>query len=310
MFWKIIIDKLFGINISKYDEYETDCNSGDSIRSIAKSWQNEMVQQALYVKNANPLLSTVPLLRGLSPKHETKEEVLQRTIKTWPAEDKYYSKHVTKTRNARSIRSHEVKDDNKNKGMRKKTSQSTNVELKTIDTACDACFLEKEQDEIKAYKKNVQVLQVKCNGHIEEVERLKRENNSLRIELENVYKNCPWKASFYCPDRCDHNLAPKPFEVALEDHCPGPVKNIDSEMIITMKKCKHEVRKTFYSFISFYCWTKSLYSIGLVTTIHLIYLILYMREICERYFIKHRLIRRRRYSGSNDKNAAIITLIN
>lgn len=251
MFWKIIIDKIFNINISKCTEYETDCNSGDSVRSIAKTWQNEMVHQAMYVKNITPVLNRVPLLRSCGPKNEMKEEISHRTIKSWPAEDKYYSKHVARIRH-NSTRSTELKEktrgeEERTRGMRKKHSRSTNIEVKTIETACDTCFIEKEHEEIKAYKRNLQVLQDKCNGHIEEVERLKRQNNSLRIELENVYKSCPWKAAFYCPDSCEHtHQAPKPFEVALEDSCPGPAKNIDSEIIITMKKCKHEVCYTYF----------------------------------------------------------------
>lgn len=238
MFWKIIIDKIFNINISKYDDFEINCNNGDSVRTIAKAWQTDMVQQAMFVKNANPLLSGVSILRNFSSKSDKHQESSQREIKSWPEEDKY-SKQV---RNKQTTKSH-IKEDIKTlRGIHKKFSRSTYVEIKAVDRACDTCLLETDQEEIKAHMKNLQVLQDKCNGHIEEVERLKRENNSLRIELENVYKSCPWKATFYCPDNHDHSHVPKPFEVALEDnYCPGPLKNIDSEMIITMKKCKHEV---------------------------------------------------------------------
>lgn len=240
MFWKIIIEKIFCINIKKKYDLETNCNSGDSVRSIAKTWQNEMVQQAQYVK------SITHLLRNSSSKIDTKEEATHGTIKSsTPIRENKYLKQIGKMRNTSNTTwPHETR--NPRVGISKKITQSTYVKVKVNNTGCDPCFLEKENDEIQAHLKNLKALQDKCNRHIEEVETLKKENNSLRIELQNVSKSSSWRASFYSLDKHGSHVVQKPFEVAMEKTSPALAKSTDSEMTITMKKYKHEVSCTLY----------------------------------------------------------------
>ncbi|CAH0700807.1 unnamed protein product [Spodoptera exigua] len=102
------------------------------------------------------------------------------------------------------------------------------------------CFTDSVQSVAKAWQ--TEMLQ----QAMKEIERLKRENSSLKVELQNVYKSSSWKSSFHACSKCSSNhktiaLLPKPFECYAEENAnTNQVKPIDSEMIITMKNCKNE----------------------------------------------------------------------
>ncbi|PZC83272.1 hypothetical protein B5X24_HaOG208036 [Helicoverpa armigera] len=58
MLWKIIIEKIFHVNIPKDEDLaQNECCRTDSVRSVAKVWQTEMVQQAMFVRNISPYLT-------------------------------------------------------------------------------------------------------------------------------------------------------------------------------------------------------------------------------------------------------------
>lgn len=241
MFWKIIVDKVFKINFLKLHDFEPCCC--DSVRSVANVWQAEMVQQALFVKNFTPSNGRKSsCCRTNSASKCSSREWSQKTVKSCPQ-----SRYIVN-----QMKQPKQKDDFKINVSKiaacKKMSKCTCTAIKLEEIGCDTCFKDKDNEEIYAYKCNVKVLQEKCDWQETDLQRLQKENTSLKMELENVYKGCSWKAAFYRPKYCDKIintgcLIPKPFD-CLEDKYQNPVENIDSEMVITMKNCQNDVSST------------------------------------------------------------------
>ncbi|XP_026323901.1 uncharacterized protein LOC113233118 [Hyposmocoma kahamanoa] len=58
LFWKVLLEKLFNLNISKTSNFSKDNCVNDSSREVARNWQQEMVRQALFVKSLMPCSSS------------------------------------------------------------------------------------------------------------------------------------------------------------------------------------------------------------------------------------------------------------
>lgn len=261
MFWKIIVEKLFNVNISKNEDLEPpECCRTDSVRSVAKMWQTEMVQQAMFVRNITPFLSRTPrfpnacLWKGSKT---VKKEPAPCNLKPCVYPDDC-TKDIKRKCNSYTMKTYKLKSTDTDglscpsvsksgrpcSSHTRKLNRQCSARVKMVDMECDAC--NDINDEITTYKINLEYLQDKFNCQKKEIEKLKRENSSLRIELHNVYKNSSWKSSFYTPTTCTSNndtvaILPKPFECCGEEDICNRVKGIDSEMIITMKNCKNEV---------------------------------------------------------------------
>lgn len=227
MFWKIIVDKIFHVNIPKYKESNNDCTDRDTVRCVAKKWQSEIVSQAYYVKSM-----TNPAIGGERWPRAVKKN-LQHTAKSWPSDDRYSEKKTRLLNLTRLQRLKEEKDNLLTGSGKKFKDEGTHAAATTVNKGCDICFVEKEQDDVSLYKKELLDLHTKCMERADEIDRLRRDNKSLRIELENVYSSDPWGAP-----SIPHSTEFRPFEF---EESSQPIKDLDSEMVITMKQCKNEV---------------------------------------------------------------------
>ncbi|KAH9635051.1 hypothetical protein HF086_004405 [Spodoptera exigua] len=257
MFWKIIIEKIFNITLPKNDEKvpQEHCFT-DSVQSVAKAWQTEMLQQAMYVKNYSPCILPLPCW----DRKRVKPEVAPCNLRPCGYNDLHtrscvrilskpdcrgYKCCKNKSTDTDCLSNPIVSSSKKSCSSRYSQNQSRYCSAK-IRTANKGCQCKEENEELDAYKANLDFLQEKCNCQRKEIERLKRENSSLKVELQNVYKSSSWKSSFHACSKCSSNhktiaLLPKPFECYAEENAnTNQVKPIDSEMIITMKNCKNE----------------------------------------------------------------------
>ncbi|XP_047042420.1 uncharacterized protein LOC124646339 [Helicoverpa zea] len=262
MFWKIIIEKIFHVNIPKDEDLaQNECCRTDSVRSVAKVWQTEMVQQAMFVRNISPYLT-----RAIFPipccwkGKKSKREPLTCPFKPqgypdgFPECKKKCSLKDCRKPCCKNNRSTDTDFISNPSVCRSNKSCSTSQSQRVCSKHCAAkvrlvdkqCHCNEISEEINAYKINLEKLQDKCNCQKTEIDKLKKENSSLKIELQNVYKNSSWKSTFFSPFKSasKHDsvaILPKPFECCTDD-IPNvsEVKGIDSEMIITMKNCKNE----------------------------------------------------------------------
>ncbi|XP_073941422.1 uncharacterized protein [Choristoneura fumiferana] len=245
MFWKVIVEKVFRIHVPKSEEL---CNSRslctDSVRKTAKVWQKEMVHQALLLDHLLPCQR-----EGSRLSKQPKSTKLESCISSHTY--KVDSVNSCKTRNDHSVRSKDTKSRGndpllsgvvKPHKKRKTVSRFISVRVRTVDFSCDTTDLPKGVEDSGAYKNSLKFLQQDLNEQKLEVERLKKENTSLKFELQNVYNGFSLSSHFcspvgFCPPNQSLCRIPKPFE-CVDDVSSDPlVKNIDSEMIITMKKC-------------------------------------------------------------------------
>ncbi|XP_063839274.1 uncharacterized protein LOC135088353 isoform X2 [Ostrinia nubilalis] len=263
MFWKIIVERIFGINLSKTEEFENVQDSRTaSVKSVAKLWEKELVQQALFVKNVTPLLSRGSSLnksecpwKSTCLRKETTTRI-PRPCNKLDIKEPTVSLKVNKVKSPTSSllsqrtrttdhngRSNISMNRNADKIIRK-IHKCTSIRVRMVDEACETCNIESE--DLKTFKNNIELLQQRCNCQESEIDKLKRENNSLKIELQNFYKTCSWKTVVQSPIPESPNfdksaLVPKPYECCIEENRRGSsVKNTDSEMIITMKNCRNE----------------------------------------------------------------------
>ncbi|XP_013200391.1 uncharacterized protein LOC106142978 [Amyelois transitella] len=231
MFWKIFVEKVFNVKIPKSADYKDSSlkiHRADTVHSVAKMWEKEIIEQAMFVNKIVPILKR---------KSESKPmDVLSLQKESQTGDFITLHKSLPKT----------LPDKKKSSG-RKKITRSTSVKVKMVNQETNTSNIENE--EIKIYKHNVEYLQKKFNRQESEIENLRRENNSLKIELENFYENCSWQVPFNTPakTKIDHIIIdssttiPTPFECCVEDISKENVsKGIDSEMIITMRNCKNE----------------------------------------------------------------------
>lgn len=255
MFWKVIAEKIFSINLSKNVEFEESvCCANESVRDVAKLWQRDMVHQALFVKTNSPLNCATTYSRGrcgCKSKCNTKETCCRK--KAFSEGDggsiimRKISKQTLGSQKSRVIIGDHFPKSNcckkNDRGLNKKLCKCTSVRVRTIDVGCDARDVtDKENEELRAYKINLEFVERTYNDQKCEIERLTRENTSLKGELEKC-NNVKWKTTLYCPGTscCENDftsLVPKPFECCVEDR---GTRGTDSEMLITMKNCKNEV---------------------------------------------------------------------
>ncbi|XP_026756969.2 uncharacterized protein LOC113516706 [Galleria mellonella] len=245
MLWKIIIEKIFNVNYKDENFCSINNSRTDSVQSIVKVWEKEMVEQALFVKNIGTFSTKSS---SLNSKHnycaqkqvDIKKEVPSRIP---AAKDAILKREIKKSKinlesdrilNGNSSISNDIP-------AKRKFSRSTSVRVKTVNKSCDACNIKEENEELKTYKYNLEYLQQQHKQQETEMEILKRENKSLKLELQSFYKTCSWKSTHYNPSSITKNVVPKPFECCVEENKEkNTVKNLESEMIITMKNCKNK----------------------------------------------------------------------
>lgn len=261
MFWNVIIEKIFNLNVPKNEaKAHIGCCRTNSIRDMAKMWERDMVQQAMFVKTATtPRLSNCP--SSCTIKTPSRKGTCCRITKRCSEGDR--GSTISQKNSRITVPSKKICPSTKCPKHRvtivdresncnlqpydksQKICRCTSVRVKAFDVGCNTSG-RREWDDVKAYKTNLEYLQNKYNEQKEEIDKLKRENTSLKIELQNVYKNGKWNSPFFCPavrpDNSSVALVPKPFECCIEENkTMGSAKDADSEMIITMKNCRNEV---------------------------------------------------------------------
>nr|XP_034827382.1 uncharacterized protein LOC117984821 isoform X2 [Maniola hyperantus] len=252
MFWKIITQRIFKISFPKNDDLEGACCSNESVQSVAKVWEQELVQQALVVKNLTPLLNT---------------QLNEKAPYCWKSYTKYLNKIITldnlrcviedddeSTVDCKKLKEHQKlcscedkatetdsvrPSDTSNKRRSKlttKVSKCTSFRAKTVNFGNDACNIDIE--EINTYKNNLDYLQQQYNMQNDALNQLKTENMSLKLQLQNMTRNSA--PSYFTMVKSDNSASviPMPYESYCEKE--ESVKVIDSEMIISLKNCEHE----------------------------------------------------------------------
>nr|XP_026487535.1 uncharacterized protein LOC113394438 [Vanessa tameamea] len=227
MFWRIILERVFKIKFPKSTESDESQYNNGSVKSIAKIWQQEVVEQALFVKSLTPFIKEQLSLNSLTPrsKHRSDETSSHKIIKKDASTGTNcitYCYGVSK----------------RNSGtLCKKLSRCTSFKYKTVDVGCGVDGVNKEENVL--YKYNLDYLQQRFNQQSDELRQLKRENISLKLKLRNMRKNVvPSYIPIFVTD--NNAVVPKPYESSFDDINTEPVKNIESEMIITMKNCKNK----------------------------------------------------------------------
>ncbi|CAF4870924.1 unnamed protein product [Pieris macdunnoughi] len=265
MFWRIILDKIFGINMDMEKEYNSSICS--SVRSIAKSYLHEINEQTIYLRK---IISAKGKYDGyekqsdtirfkiysndfviLTPK-ESKHKivVVEKCVETDAPKilkDEKVSQGVTvrcKTVDY-GCQTGDLNDINIHKNINNLKDNSQNTELNKVtklDCGCETC--EFKDNEIQAYKNNIDILQNQLNSHSIELAKVNKENISLKLELQQIYRNNTWSSYHnqpnFAPFQESLNNVPPPFESIDEEHNDIIPKTIDSEMIITLKNCKNE----------------------------------------------------------------------
>ncbi|XP_059059305.1 uncharacterized protein LOC131852628 [Achroia grisella] len=253
MFWKVIVDRIFNINSNSENFCGSSMNRTDSVKSIAKTWEKQMVEEALFVKNISSLSKKRSSLNSndccRNRKHiDPKTDLYFRNPIPCKIEKEIIFKHDNKnSRKSQTMESDHILNssasNSNEKPIRGKLSRCTSVRVKMVNKSCDTCNIEKEYCELQAYKCNLEYLQQRYNRQLNEMDLLKKENNSLKLELHNIYNRSSWNNTIYNSVNIpsSKNVIPKPFDNCVEiNKNEESVKNFDSEMIITMKTCKNE----------------------------------------------------------------------
>ncbi|KAJ8726157.1 hypothetical protein PYW07_000855 [Mythimna separata] len=265
MFWKIIVEKIFFVNIPKDDVLDQKRCGTETVRSVAKVWQSEMTQQAMFVKNISylnrpPNFPSPCVWEGNAMTKDTTSCNNSSSDQDHKNNDIIKSEGKTDCRKKITMKSFKVKStdtdclSNPLVHRSNRTGSSLNsrrhsrcsTKAKMVDMGCDC---NKMSEEMNAQKTLLLNLQEKCNCQKQEIDKLTRENSSLRIELQNIYKNSSRKTTYFTPSRSSSNndsqdsiaILPKPFE-CFSENCgdSNQVKGVESEMIITMKNGKNK----------------------------------------------------------------------
>ncbi|XP_063358822.1 uncharacterized protein LOC134648263 [Cydia amplana] len=232
MLWKIIVEKIFRINIPKKEETPLDDRSYTVLTTI-KSWKNEIFHEASYVKNISVLEQNQDIDVTTSS-HQFKPEVpIASPICPNISGDVGATDAICDKKNSSVIRTESYVVTCK----RRKVSRSISVNIKKADVCCETSTLEERGNEI--CKNDLNNLQQNLNELMVDIERLKKENMSLKVQLQDVYKKSALKSRLarLAPLPSNDALAylPNPFE---EEETTNFVDDVDSEMVITMKNCK------------------------------------------------------------------------
>ncbi|CAH0726451.1 unnamed protein product, partial [Brenthis ino] len=217
MFWKIILEKIFRIDTKS--ELNGPCTSNESVKAVAHIWQSEIIERALIVKTLSPFLCDRP--SNFTWYRETSEINVSQNITS--RKDMGTEMDILLCNTIQNKRS-----------SHKPLSRCTSAVVKTVDFSCNTCLSNEKLDD----RKKVEYMKQRCNLQNDELRILKRENMAMKLELETMSKNMPSYTPLNISDS-NNVVAPLPYESCCESD--NVVKDIDSEMIITLKNCKNTV---------------------------------------------------------------------
>ncbi|XP_049888050.1 uncharacterized protein LOC126382202 isoform X2 [Pectinophora gossypiella] len=255
-FWRIMLERVFAINVTRNECFQdSSCCTTDSVRNMARIWKKDMIQQAMFVKTITPQIVCQNRARNCCKKQAIKK--VSSCHISAPCSDGdakpllRKSSRITCCSNRHSSSHKRVTIDCSPSSSLCKTCQTPprrlcrciSAKVRTADVGinCSDC------GEVKAYRSSVECIKKNYDLQREEIEQLKKENCSLKCELQNIYKTCKWKA-YYCTDSMKSekgctkgctDIVPQPFDYCVDDNttcttCTS-AKDADSELVITMK---------------------------------------------------------------------------
>ncbi|CAK1549663.1 unnamed protein product [Leptosia nina] len=232
MFWRIILNKIFRVNIETNDSF-TNSNMCSSVRSVAKHYLDEISEQTIFLRK---IIEEKAYDRDNHKADTIRFKIYSNDfVILTPKESKHKIIFEDKAMETE-------KSLPKEHPCRKTISQGVSVTYKTVDFGCETCNLEHEG--ISEYKQKVDHLQRRLDLQNIELGKLTKENVSMKLDLQQIYRSNHWSTSYRHRPNCapfDEALerVPAPFESCEEEDNLLP-KTIDSEMIITLKNCKNE----------------------------------------------------------------------
>ncbi|XP_052747147.1 uncharacterized protein LOC112058599 [Bicyclus anynana] len=235
MFWKIITEKIFKLYIPTNVNMKSASSSNKSVESVTQAWQDELMQQTLLVKKLKTTnieeLNKKPTYLWQSYTKYLKKIIMQNNSDEIESciDNKKLNK-ITDICEEKAIQTHPLDfsslENKRSPLLVKKISKCTSFSAKTVDYGCDACHI--DYTTVNMYKNNLDYLQQQYNVQSDELSHLKIENKSLKLQLQDMTKKSLPLAF----------TIPKPYEHCCEKD--ETVKNVDSEMVITLKNCKNE----------------------------------------------------------------------
>lgn len=241
LFWKILLEKLFNLNISKTSNFSKDNCPNDSSREVARNWQQEMVRQALFVKSLMPCISSSSRKKydaSCTGSHiDNCAYITKPPCREGDCVDLAKKSSRVQFCHCEFLKYKDKecccnlsKDENTAKHCR-----YVSVSVKTASVACNTCNYSVSITKLKSENVTQQT----------EMAKLMNENLLLKRELQKVCDEEKWTESSYCPTLLPVNENPRSllhkFEESVYD-TSKVAKDAESEMIITLRNCKNDVR--------------------------------------------------------------------
>ncbi|CAG5056533.1 unnamed protein product [Parnassius apollo] len=235
MFWKVILDKILGVNIPKTEVISEDhSNVREVIHDVAKDWQKEILEQTTFVKNFIPPI--------------TNNNFVLKQVESANTDANVSSSQNENLNGVNKLANLNFKPNNSecNCSLLNKNSGCTLTSaVKLSDAGCDPLNIS-YNEKLKSYKYCLKKVQEQLQKQVIEVNELKKENDALKYKLQEMRKKSSLK-TLYAPTAlspvCDVNQVLKPFETSSEENLNADsTKKTNSEVIITLKNCKNEVK--------------------------------------------------------------------
>ncbi|KAJ2944555.1 hypothetical protein O0L34_g3904 [Tuta absoluta] len=261
MFWRILLERVFAINLTKTTSCKHDTEIFESVQDVARIWERDMMQQAIFVKsimsqlcpeNGQNMSCKKSCLKKCSSLHLTSPPCPNgdsscKQIASCGANLPKNTKKVTLNCSSEKLC--------KRKKSCKCVTASVSAVIKTVD-ACAGCS---DRGDAQGYKASIESLERTNCYQKEEIDKLIEENKTLQCELQKL-KCYKWQPQqIYCATAADENndqvmplesvdqvmpLEPVDSSISDDDKSyKGSVRGAESELLITMKNCKHESYK-------------------------------------------------------------------
>lgn len=246
LFWKILLHKIFNINISKVQSFDNKSNcENDSARDVARSWQKEMMRQAFFVKALSPQLSSTmsngkKCDKGLHIDEDNCTHIPKSPCSEGDCTDLVKKPSRVFLCHCKPLycKDNECDCDIRQEEKTQKQCRFVSVKVETATVACNTC------DNSVCISR----LTNENNAQKAEMVKLINENASLKCELKKAYDESNRK-EIYCPKLSStsdksYTMLCTPFKESVPTDDPSKVaRDAESEMIITLQNCnaKNEV---------------------------------------------------------------------
>ncbi|KAI5639672.1 hypothetical protein NE865_07919 [Phthorimaea operculella] len=260
MFWRILLERVFAINLTKTACPKHDTEICKSVHDVARMWQRDMVQQAIFVKSIMPQLCSDIGRNNSFKKSCLKKSSSLHLISPPCAIGDTTCKQIDSCKDNPSKCTKKVTLNFSREKLckRKRSSKCVSTFVSAVAETVDAYSTTTGTDrgDSQGYKASIESLQKTNSYQQEEIDRLIQENKTLQFELQKL-KYSEWQPQpIYCAtaalveqeDQDSHSSHPclHPSDSYISDDDKSyrdSVKGAESELLITMKNCKHESYK-------------------------------------------------------------------